>query len=401
ARPVRVPSTFARRAGQAWPSRTPNPTVNESPRATIRKTPGGFGPGSGPPRKPAALVRTGTRNSGRARMLVSPGAPARGVKRGSPSRPSARSARTRTTSPGPTARLRVASAAGPRRIGSGVPPWSRRVVVDLRRGAGRAERTRGPPAPLDAVDARGRREIAAHVLLTERAHSLAVPRGEDAVLHVAERRLHVVVALARDQRAVPEDVAVVPEVRARTADGRFFVFDRVLADRGHLVSPGIEVLHVHLVDLGTRPAAHELRHLLARLVHGDDLEDDPKPRSGLALQVEQPLDVVHHLVVVRADADALVGRLGDAVHGQVQLAHPRGEDFADALLGEECDVRRRLHPEVAGARAADHLEQLGVHHRLAPGMEDERGPHRGDLLDDPFEEPHVHVALRARDHAEP
>src|SRR5690349_10995776 len=218
--PVRASRSAASRAGHACRSRTPNPNVNESPSTTMRYTPAGLAPGSAGPRKPAAFVRTGTRNSGRASTVSARGVPASGVKRGSTTWPTRRSVRTRTANPEPTARPRVARATSARRMRSGVPPPWGRMRVDLRRCARGVQRTRRPPAPLDAVDARGRREVAVHVLLAQRAHPLAVPGREHAVVDVAERRLDVVVALARDQRAVPEDVAVVPEVRARATHGR-------------------------------------------------------------------------------------------------------------------------------------------------------------------------------------
>src|SRR5690349_24145223 len=86
------------------------------------------------------------------------------------------------------------------------------AALDLRCRPARPERPRRPPAPLDAVLAHRSVVVPVDVHLAELPHLLAVPGGEDtAVLHVPERRLRVVVALARDERAVPEDVAVVPE----------------------------------------------------------------------------------------------------------------------------------------------------------------------------------------------
>src|SRR6185369_2381429 len=141
-------------------------------------------------------------------------------KRGSIRRPTVRSASQRAPAPEATSSPREARTAMRRDIGgSAVLPLA--VLVDLGRRARGMERPRRPPAPLDAVRAGGRGVVAAHVLLAQLSHALAVPGGEHAVLHVPERRLHVVVALAGHERAVPEDVAVVPEVRARTANGRF------------------------------------------------------------------------------------------------------------------------------------------------------------------------------------
>ena len=64
-------------------------------------------------------------------------------------------------------------------------------------------------------------KFAGRVPAPHHPHPRAVPGLEHAaVLDVAERRDRVVVARARDEHAVPVDVAVVPEVRARLAVGR-------------------------------------------------------------------------------------------------------------------------------------------------------------------------------------
>src|SRR5262249_17934546 len=134
--------------------------------------------------------------------------------------------------------------------------WSLLLVgLDLRGGALRSPRRRRPPAPLDAALARGRGEVAVAMFAAQRPHGGTVPRTEHPVLHVAERRLQVVVALARRQRSVPEDVGVVPEIGTRDAAHRERLrVGAVLGDGIDLVAPGVEVLHVHLLDLGTLPA---------------------------------------------------------------------------------------------------------------------------------------------------
>src|SRR6185503_8763999 len=97
-----------------------------------------------------------------------------------------------------------------------VPLNTVHLALDPGRGAfGRPHGGR-PPAPLDAVRARGRREGALAVLAAQLLHRWSIPGLEHAAVpDVPERRLDVVVAFARGERAVPEDVPVVPEVRAR------------------------------------------------------------------------------------------------------------------------------------------------------------------------------------------
>src|SRR5262249_5195958 len=86
-----------------------------------------------------------------------------------------------------------------------------RVGVDLRRRALRVPHRGLPPAPLGAALARRRREIALAMLAPELLHAGPVPGGQHAVVvDVAERRLRVEVALAGDERPIPEDVGVVP-----------------------------------------------------------------------------------------------------------------------------------------------------------------------------------------------
>src|SRR5262249_4037889 len=132
------------------------------------------------------------------------------------------------------------------------------MALDLRGRALRPPRRRGPPAPLHAALAGGRGEVAVPMLASEGLHGRTVPGPEHAVLHVAERRLQIVVALARRQRAVPEDVGVVPEIGAREAAHRErLLVGTVLGDGIDLVAPGVEVLHVHLLDLRTLPAGQE------------------------------------------------------------------------------------------------------------------------------------------------
>src|SRR5262245_14325063 len=162
------------------------------------------------------------------------------------------------------------------------------VALDLWSGTLRAPRCRGPPAPLHAALAGGRSEVAVAMLAAQRLHGGAVPGPEHTVLHVAERRLHVVVALARRQPAVPEDVGVVPEIGTRDAAHRERLrIGAVLGDGIDLVAPGVEVLHVHLIDLGPLPAGEEGLDLSAGLVHGDDLHHHPRLRAGARLQFEE------------------------------------------------------------------------------------------------------------------
>src|SRR4029077_10814308 len=94
------------------------------------------------------------------------------------------------------------------------------VALDLRSGALRSPRRRGPPAPLHAALAGGCREVAVAMHAAKRLHGGTVPRPEHPVLHPAERRLQVVVALARRERSIPEDVGVVPEIGTRAAAHR-------------------------------------------------------------------------------------------------------------------------------------------------------------------------------------
>src|SRR5262245_57550627 len=162
------------------------------------------------------------------------------------------------------------------------------MALDLGSGALRPPRRRSPPAPLHAALAGGCGEVPVAMPAAKRLHRGAVPGPEHAVLHVAERRLQIVVALARRQRAVPEDVGVVPEVGAGQAAHRdSFLFGAVTRDGVDLVAPGVEVLDVHLLDLRTLPAGEKGLDVAPGLAHGDDLHHDPGLGAGPRLALEE------------------------------------------------------------------------------------------------------------------
>ena len=164
-----------------------------------------------------------------------------------------------------------------------------------------------------------------------------------------------------------------------------------------LAAPGIERLDVDAIDAGQLPRRDEFIHLAHRLLHLDDLEVDERVLvAARLLQIDEAADVGVGLLVVRIDADQLVGLRPHPVQAEIDRAQPgiqdvlRRSSFEQGGVGADLAAQAlacgnsRSYRTAAGAAAA--------RPRCAAWSPAPRAPSRSTIA---LEELEVHVALLA------